>query len=128
MSRARRALQIARGAAWAWRASVAARRGLAEGRALERLAVPPPPALPWPQGSRGIVAMLGRRRDTCLVRALVRQAWHASHGDPRDVVLGVRAPGDRVAAHAWLDGDEDAGAWLELARRPAAHMPRRPMT
>ena len=121
MTRPVRALQILRGAAWAWRASRSARAQLDADAPLDGVRVPPPPPLPWPQGTRGVAVALERREDACLVQALVRQEWHAAHGDARDVVVGVRRPQDTVAAHAWLDGDGDgeSGEWLELARRPA---------
>ena len=122
MSRAVRASQIVRGAAWAWRASRTARSQLDAEAPLVGVRLPPAPALPWPQGTRGLTAVLRRREDACLVQALVRQEWHAAHGDPRDVVVAVRRSDETVAAHAWLDGDSDGetGEWLELARRPAA--------
>jgi hypothetical protein len=60
-------------------------------------------------------------RANCLVRASVRQAWYAAHGDLRDVVIGVTAPSGGFAAHAWLDGDAPchSDGFHELLRRPA---------
>jgi hypothetical protein len=60
-------------------------------------------------------------RANCLVRATVRQAWYAAHGDLRDVVIGVTAPSGGFAAHAWLDGDAPchSDGFHELLRRPA---------
>jgi hypothetical protein len=86
------------------------RRGLA-GLALAR-----PPALPDSAG-RGVGAVLRRRPHTCLERALVLQRWHAAHGRPHDVVIGVRA-GQAFGAHAWLEGVEQshADAFRELVR------------
>jgi Transglutaminase-like superfamily len=109
-----------RAAWWAWRAASATRAQLAARTPLEDVAAPPPPALPGWRGTRAVVAVLRARRDTCLVRALVRQRWHGAHGDRRAVVIGVDR-GDRgVVAHAWLEGDaEDVdGAWTRLAARP----------
>lgn len=67
-------------------------------------------------------AVLRRRSDTCLVRATVRQAWHAAHGVHRDLVIGVTAPGRGFQAHAWLDGDPPCHSegFHELLRRPAS--------
>lgn len=83
-------------------------------------AVTSPPALPDEAG-RGVAAVLRRRNDTCLVRALVLQAWHQSQGRSRDVIIGVTAPGDDFRAHAWLDGDDPCHweGFTELTRRPA---------
>ena len=52
-------------------------------------------------------------------RALVLQTWYAAHGDRRDVVVGVTAPGPEFRAHAWLDGDEPCAGerFAELTRR-----------
>jgi hypothetical protein len=63
-------------------------------------------------------------------RALVLQTWFAAHGDPRDVVVGVTAPGPEFSAHAWLDGDEPCAGerFVELTRRapPTTTGERRP--
>ena len=70
----------------------------------------------------GVHAALRPRLFTCLVRASVRQSWHAAHGWHRDLIIGVTAPGPNFEAHAWLDGDDPsaAGAYHELTRRAAA--------
>jgi hypothetical protein len=47
---------------------------------------------------------LRRQRESCLVNAIVRQAWEAAHGQRRDLVIGTTAPDD-FRAHAWLEGD-----------------------
>ena len=49
------------------------------------------------------------------------QAWHAAHGEPRDVIVGVTAPGAEFRAHAWLDGEEPCAGdrFAELTRRRA---------
>jgi hypothetical protein len=80
----------------------------------------PPPPLPG-QAVRGVRAALNRRGHRCVERALVLQAWYAAHGDPRDVVVGVTAPGADFSAHAWLDGDEPCAGerFAELTRRAA---------
>jgi hypothetical protein len=66
-------------------------------------------------------AVLQSRRDSCLVRAVVRQAWHAGHDRERDVVIGVTAPASGFAAHAWLDGEHPCHAegFAELVRIPS---------
>jgi transglutaminase superfamily protein len=57
----------------------------------------------------------------CLVQSLVRQEWHRGHGRPRELVIGVRAPGAAFQAHAWLDGDapHTHEGFEELARFPS---------
>lgn len=106
-----------RAAWWTARALRAARRDLATGP-LDAVAVR---ASPPGSGAAGVAAVLRLSRDTCLVRALVRQRYLADRGDRRDLVVGVTAPGEAFGAHAWLaDDDEDrAGAHAELLRRPA---------
>jgi len=47
---------------------------------------------------------LWRMRESCLVNAIVVQAWDSAHGRRRDLVVGVTGP-DGFRAHAWLDGD-----------------------
>lgn len=108
-----------RSAWWAQRAARRVRRDLAAD-GLDQLSVLPPP--PLPNGCRRrVVAVLGIRRDTCLVRSAVLQAWDAAHGRPRDLVIGVTAPGPGFRAHAWLDGDPPAATdgLDEFTRRPA---------
>lgn len=63
--------------------------------------------------------MLRRTSPTCLERALVLQRWLAEQGSPRDVVIGVTAPSDGFAAHAWLEGEEHGHDYTELTRLPA---------
>jgi Transglutaminase-like superfamily len=67
------------------------------------LAPPPPPRLP-PASVRGVRAVLRRIGETCLVNAIVLQAWEAAHGRRRDLIVGATGPQD-FGAHAWLDGD-----------------------
>jgi hypothetical protein len=98
--------------AW-WRSRAQLRRG---GLAAVRLPAPPADR-PGAQG--GVHRVLGGVRASCLERSLVRQRWHAAHGRPRDVVIGVRGPASGFAAHAWLDGDRaDPGEFEELTRWP----------
>ena len=82
--------------------------------------IPAPPALP-PEAVSGVHAVLFRRRDTCLVRATIRQTWEASQGFPRDLIIGVKGIDDQFAAHAWLDGDdtEKEVGYQEILRHPA---------
>ena len=47
---------------------------------------------------------LWRMRESCLVNAIVVQAWDSAHGRRRDLVIGITGP-DGFRAHAWLDGD-----------------------
>ena len=111
-------ISSARAAWWAQRAARRVRRDLAAD-GLDRLTVRSPP--PLPSGCRPrVVAVLGMRRDTCLVRASVLQAWDLAHGKPRDLIIGVTAPGPGFRAHAWLDGDPPAATdgLDEFTRRP----------
>jgi hypothetical protein len=113
-----RHVSAARGAVWAVRACAAAHRQL---KTVELAAIdlPPVPGLPRSAG-RGAQAVLRRSRWSCLQRALVRQRWLAAHGEPRDLLIGVQA-GPPISAHAWLEGDPDAGSegFAELSRHPA---------
>ena len=102
---------------WAVRAARQARRHL-DLRGLETLVVLPPPAAP--SGCRRwVVAVLRIGRKTCLVRAALLQTWDAAHGRPRDLVIGVTAPGPGFKAHAWLDGEPEAmsAGYSEISRR-----------
>lgn len=82
--------------------------------------LPPVPDLPE-SAERGIAISLRLLRPTCLVGAMVRQAWYLSQGDPRDLVIGVSAPSKGFAAHAWLEGDPPCHSkgFHELVRRSA---------
>jgi hypothetical protein len=106
-----------RAAWWTARSLRRARRQLRDG-AFADLWLPPPPELP-DEAFRGVRAVLRRVSPTCLERALVLQRWFAAHGSSRDVVIGVMAPADGFAAHAWLDGEDEAGQYSELTRLPA---------
>jgi Transglutaminase-like superfamily len=106
-----------RAAWWTARSLRRARRELRRRRFTDvRVADPPPlPAA----AARGVNAVLRRASPTCLERALVLQRWLAAHGAVRDVVIGVKAPSDGFAAHAWLDGEEHGREYTELTRLPA---------
>ncbi len=112
-------LATLRAALWALRAAHSARRQVAAGRMLPDH-LPEVPAGPA-SAERGVRAVLTRRGDTCLVRAVVRQAWFASHGSERELVIGVTAPAAGFRAHAWLEGDPPCHdeIYYELLRRPA---------
>ncbi len=70
--------------------------------------------------TRGVTGILRRRKATCLERALVLQRWYAVQGNPRNVIIGVKAPSEGFAAHAWLEGDpaETGAPFRELHRLP----------
>jgi hypothetical protein len=108
-----------RAAAWTARSLRRVRRDLARD-GLQGARVPAPPQLPA-AARRGVFAVLRRRPNTCLERALVLQRWEAAHGAGADVVIGVRAPTDDFVAHAWLETMPDAPAtdFRELMRLPA---------
>jgi len=94
---------VLRAAWWALGAQRHARRELKQ-HGLQCSPLPRPPRLPA-RGERGVLAVLRRTGATCLVRAMVLQAWQASHGRAADVVIGVTAPSRGFRAHAWLDGE-----------------------
>jgi hypothetical protein len=85
---------------------------------MDEVRVVPPPDLPA-HSARAVHWVLRRRRETCLVRALVLQAWFAGRGRPREVMIGVSGPRD-FRAHAWLEGDAHCHAegFHEIHRLP----------
>jgi Transglutaminase-like superfamily len=92
-----------RAAWWAVRTTRRTRR-LLDAKGLDAAhAPPPPPPLPV-EAKRGMRGALWRMRESCLVNAIVVQAWDSAHGRRRDLVVGVTGP-DGFRAHAWLDGD-----------------------
>jgi transglutaminase superfamily protein len=106
-----------RAAWWAHRSVRSARRQL-RATGLENLELPRVPELPA-DASRGVFAVLRRLPHTCLERAFVLQRWKAAHGEPIDVVIGVRTLGDEFGAHAWLAGEApapEAEGYRELRR------------
>lgn len=114
-------LPTLRAALWARRALSQARRGLRQD-GVGGVLVSSPPPLPE-SARRGVLAVLRRRPSTCLERSLVLQRWHAAHGMPREVVIGVSGTGQQFKAHAWLDGvpdSHDGDLFRELLRLPAA--------
>lgn len=113
MHRLRPTLLVA--AVWAWLEARRVRRLLQDGLP-EPGVVRRPPRLP-DAARRAVVAVLHRTRATCLVEALVLQAWDAAHGQRRDVVIGVTGAKD-FHAHAWLDGDPGTSGegFAELVR------------
>lgn len=92
------------GALWATFAVLLVRRRLK--KLGLKTTVPRPPRFDRRAG-RGVVVALRRLKPTCLERALVLQAWMASQGVTRDVVIGVPPDGMRNdPAHAWVDGTD----------------------
>src|SRR3954469_6060339 len=108
-----------RTAAWACRSLRRARRSLASDP-LGPLVLPPVPT--GTAGERGLTGALTIARATCLERAAIRQVWLGAHGEARDLVIGVTGP-RRFTAHAWLDGDEDAGDYVEITRKSSRIQP-----
>ena len=109
-----------RAAWWAFGAARRTRREL-DRRGLDAaLALRAPPRLPA-DAERGVQAALRRRGESCLVRSIVLQAWLDAHGEPHDLIVGVKSPGEAFGAHAWLEGEEPHGEepFHELLRRPA---------
>lgn len=105
LSQVRRRLDIHawRAGWWTSRSLGKTRKRLARGE-LAEISLAPPPALPA-EAEFGVHAVLRRRSASCLERSLVLQRWHAAHGRPVDVVIGVKAPVSDFLAHAWLDGE-----------------------
>ena len=114
VARRRLDTQALRAAWWAARALGRVRREL-KSRDIEEVKVAAPPGLA-PQALRGVEAVLRRSPNSCLERSLVLQRWHAEHGRPLDVVIGVTAPAAGFRAHAWLDGDPASHQFDELMR------------
>ncbi|MFL5884723.1 MAG: lasso peptide biosynthesis B2 protein [Thermoleophilaceae bacterium] len=110
---------VARGVVWGVRARRCVVHALDAGNA-ETARVPRCGDIAEP-GLKGVRLVLRIFRDRCLVDALVRQHWHRGHGSSRTLMIGVRAPAEGFAAHAWLEGDppSSAAGFTELARRPA---------
>jgi hypothetical protein len=72
----------------------------------------------------GVEHVLWLRSERCLVRASVRQAWLAAHGEAHDVVIGVAVdPPRELRAHAWLAHEQDEGAGYEEIARVAPPRP-----
>lgn len=94
-------------------------RALAQGRG-GRIEVPDSGRI-GPAGLKGVRLVLRLFKERCLVDALVRQRWHAAHGSPRALMIGVRSPAAGFAAHAWLEGDPPwvSAGFTQLARRDA---------
>jgi transglutaminase superfamily protein len=108
-----------RAALWTLRAARVAKKQISDGR-WDAVALPRVPAVPH-ASLRAVESVLRRTRTMCLPAAIVRQAWFASHGAKRDLVVGVTAPSRGFEAHAWLEGDPPCHAehFQELLRRPA---------
>lgn len=112
-------------AAWAMLSVVVVRRRLRQHGV--HAVCPRPPGLPRSAGS-GVQAVLTRLSPTCIERALISQAWLLSHGEPRDVIVGVPTEGmGEHSAHAWIAGSEPASEarYVEILRL-AAGAPARP--
>lgn len=108
------------GASWATYAALVVRWRLK--RVGLKACVPKPPRLSRRAG-RGVAGALRRLEPTCLERALVQQAWLASHGVLKEVVIGIPPDGmHKDPAHAWVDGIDSLSPtrYLELHRLPPA--------
>ena len=110
-------LNRARVGGWAVRAWWRVHRGIRIGP-LAQVVVPAPPARAPGRGRGAVLCALRLLRASCLERALVLQRWDAAGHRPRDVVVGVCLTGDRMRAHAWLDGEDPRGDFVEIHRRP----------
>jgi hypothetical protein len=111
----RTTLPALRAALWSLYALDRTRRQLRRS-GIGELRLPTPPRVP-DEAIGGVRAVLRRRPASCLERALVLQRWHAAHGRPQDVVIGVARTDGAFLAHAWLDGQpEEGAAFRELTR------------
>ncbi len=110
-----------RAAWWTFRALRRVHRDLRR-EGLNRVRLPRVPSSLPAHAQRGVAAVLRRRSSTCLEEATVRQAWHAAHGERRDLIIGVTSPAQGFRAHAWLEGDQASNEeeFRELLRRPVA--------
>jgi hypothetical protein len=100
----------------AWWTLVALRsvRGQLRAGRLHDIVLPAPPSVP--NGAvRGVEAVLRRRRNSCLERAMLLQHWHATQGRPLDVLVGVTGS-DGFVAHAWLEDEPPPSRFAELFR------------
>lgn len=82
---------------WGKRAARKARAHVKQGQ-ISHGALPGVPPLPS-SARRGVEAALRRGSHSCLVRANVLQAWEATHGEYRDLIIGV-AVNEGFRAHA----------------------------
>lgn len=116
----RRDVRALRASLWARQALGQVRRQL-PGADLRGVAVRPAPPS-GPNGGPVVAAVLRGSGATCLEGALVRQAWQASQGVHRELVIGVSVPGPGFHAHAWLAGETGAQhhGLVEILRRPPA--------
>ncbi len=108
-------------ALWALRALRAARREISSDGLGAAEAIPAAPSAAPAAAVRGVRAVLSRLNASCLERAMLLQAWYRAHGEDRELVVGVTAPGGKFRAHAWIagEGSHDEQEFVELARRPA---------
>lgn len=119
----RRAPENLRAAWWALGALRRARRGTRHGGIERPPELRPPPPLPA-AAVRGVLAVLRRRRASCLERSIVLQRWFAAHDRPLELVIGVNPGAGEFAAHAWLEGEspphgQQEGDFQEIHRLPA---------
>lgn len=119
----RHAPENLRAAWWALRAHRQARRGTRRGGIERTPPLRPPPPLPA-AAVRGVLAVLRRRRASCLERSIVLQRWFAAHDRPLELVIGVSPGAGEFAAHAWLEGEspphgQHVGDFQEIHRLPA---------
>ncbi|MGH2819941.1 MAG: lasso peptide biosynthesis B2 protein [Actinomycetota bacterium] len=112
-------LDRVRAALWALRTVRSARRQLRAGTPVDELRLRALPDLPV-EAAGGVRRVVRGLDGTCLERAVVLQRWHAAHGDPRALLIGVTTPSSGFRAHAWLEGEEPGEAeFTTLARYEA---------
>ena len=113
-------LATARVVAWTWAEArrlpeLLRHRGMAAVDTIRRA-----PAVP--AGHRSTVtAVLRLAGANCLERSAILQRWETDHDGGRPLLVGVTRDSEgEIAAHAWLEGEQDGDSYLPLHRRPPA--------
>ena len=105
---------------WAFRAMMVARYHVIRNHPLESVRLPRTPRWTPVEEESTVLSVIDRFKISCLTRTFVRQAWYTGHGNPRDLMIGVRSPSNGFEAHAWLEGDPSTEyeGFEVLAKRP----------
>ncbi len=113
-------LATVRVAAWTWSEArrlpeSLRRQGMAAVDTIRR----PPPVPPRHRSTVAVILRLAGAN--CLERSAILQRWETDHDGGRPLLVGVaRDSQGELAAHAWLEGEEQGDGYLPLHRRPPA--------